>query len=47
MRRHGVSSGDLEEALRLGEAETAADARLATLERGGRISVVRRRGGAD
>ena len=45
MRRHGLSRGDLLEGLRLEQAETPDDVRLATLEGGGKISVVRKSGG--
>jgi uncharacterized membrane protein YcaP (DUF421 family) len=41
MRRHGISRDDLFEGLRLEQVEHLADVRLATLEGGGRISVVR------
>jgi uncharacterized membrane protein YcaP (DUF421 family) len=41
MARHAVSEVDLMESLRLEQAETLADVRLATLEDGGRISVIR------
>jgi len=41
MVRHGVSEVDLMESLRLEQAETLADVRLATLEDGGKISVIR------
>lgn len=42
LRRHELSPSDLREALRLEQVETPADVALATLERGGRISVVKR-----
>ncbi|WP_297507811.1 DUF421 domain-containing protein [uncultured Caulobacter sp.] len=41
MTRHGIGRADLDEGLRLEQAETPADARLATLEAGGKISVVK------
>jgi uncharacterized membrane protein YcaP (DUF421 family) len=40
LRRHGLSPDDLAEGLRLEQVERPEDARLATLEGGGRISVV-------
>ena len=40
MRRHGISEGDLAEGMRLEQRETLQDIRLATLEGGGRISIV-------
>jgi uncharacterized membrane protein YcaP (DUF421 family) len=40
LRRHGISRADLEEGLRLEQAEAPQDVHLATLEGGGRISVV-------
>jgi uncharacterized membrane protein YcaP (DUF421 family) len=43
MVRHGVSEHDLMESLRLEQAETLDEVRLATLEDGGRISVIRTR----
>lgn len=43
MRRHGISEADLLESLRLEQAESVGEVRLATLEANGRISVVRRR----
>lgn len=43
MRRHGVGEMDLLEALRLQQAESPADVRLATLENSGKISVVPKR----
>jgi len=44
MRRHGISQADLEEGLRLEQVEDCQDVRLATLEGGGTISVVKRAG---
>lgn len=43
MRRHAISQADLEEGLRMEQVESAEDVRLATLEAGGKISVVRKR----
>jgi len=43
MDRHAISQGDLEEGLRAEGVETPAGARLATLERSGKISVVPRK----
>ncbi|HJV40535.1 DUF421 domain-containing protein [Caulobacter sp.] len=43
MRRHAISQADLEEGLRMEQVEAIEDVRLATLEAGGKISVVRRR----
>jgi len=40
MTRHGISQADLEEALRTEGVETVGNVRLATLESGGKISVV-------
>ena len=40
LRRHGLSMEDLLEGLRLEQVERPADVKLATLEGGGRISVV-------
>ena len=45
LRRHGLSQDDLLEGLRLEQVERPADVRLATLEGGGRISVVPREAG--
>jgi uncharacterized membrane protein YcaP (DUF421 family) len=45
LRRHGLSRDDLLEGLRLEQVDDPADVRLATLEGGGRISVVPRRKG--
>ncbi len=42
--RHGISEPDLLEGLRLESAERPEDARLATLEPSGKISVVHRKG---
>ena len=42
LRRHGMSMSDLEEALRMEQVEHTADAKRATLEGGGKISVIRR-----
>ncbi len=44
LRRHGLSKEDLLEGLRLEQVDRPADVALATLEGGGRISVVRRKG---
>lgn len=44
MVRHGIGRTDLEEGLRMEQVETAADVRLATLEAGGKISVVPKEG---
>ncbi|MBS0295884.1 MAG: DUF421 domain-containing protein [Proteobacteria bacterium] len=41
MKRHGLSREDLLESLRLEQADRVEDVKLATLEGGGRISVVR------
>jgi uncharacterized membrane protein YcaP (DUF421 family) len=43
MARHGVSEVDLMESLRMQEAEALAEVRLATLEDGGKISVIKTR----
>lgn len=43
MRRHAISQADLVEGLRMEQVETVEEVRLATLEAGGKISVVRRR----
>ena len=43
MARHGVSEVDLMESLRMQEAEALADVRLATLEDGGKISIIKTR----
>jgi uncharacterized membrane protein YcaP (DUF421 family) len=40
MHRHGISDADLAEGLRLEQEEKLQDVRLATLEGGGRISIV-------
>lgn len=40
MRRHGVSDADLAEGLRMEQVDRPEDVRLATLEGGGKISVV-------
>jgi uncharacterized membrane protein YcaP (DUF421 family) len=40
MHRHGITDDDLMEALRLQQLERVEDARLATMERGGRISAI-------
>lgn len=40
MARHGIGKADLDEGLRMEQIENAADVRLATLEAGGKISVV-------
>lgn len=45
MRRHGISREDLLESLRLAQIERLEDVRLATLEGGGKISVIKRSGG--
>jgi uncharacterized membrane protein YcaP (DUF421 family) len=42
LRRHELGPDDLGEALRLEQAESPADVALATLEAGGRISVIRK-----
>lgn len=42
LARHGLSHEDLLEGLRLEQVDNPGDVRLATLEAGGRISVVRR-----
>lgn len=44
MRRHDVSSKDVEEALRIQRLEGPDLARLVTFERGGKISVIPRDG---
>jgi len=41
-RKHRVSDAELDEAIRLGGAADASEVRLAVLEDGGRISIVRR-----
>lgn len=41
MYRHHISQDDLLEALRMEQTASLADVRLATIERGGKISVVR------
>ncbi|MET3667614.1 YetF domain-containing protein [Caulobacter sp. 1776] len=43
MRRHAIGQADLEEGLRMEQVESVGDVRLATLEAGGKISVIRRR----
>jgi uncharacterized membrane protein YcaP (DUF421 family) len=43
MARHGVSEIDLMESLRMQEAEALAEVRLATLEDGGKISIIKTR----
>jgi uncharacterized membrane protein YcaP (DUF421 family) len=40
MRRHAIGQADLSEGLRMEQAERVEDVRLATLEAGGKISVV-------
>jgi uncharacterized membrane protein YcaP (DUF421 family) len=40
LRRHGISQDNLMEGLRMEQIDTVADVRLATLEGGGKISVV-------
>lgn len=42
MRRHAISRADLDEGLRMEQVEHVEEVRLATLEAGGKISVVRR-----
>ncbi len=42
LRRHGLSREDLEEGLRMEQEESCENVRLATLEAGGTISVVRK-----
>lgn len=42
MARHGIGKTDLDEGLRMEQIENAADVQLATLEAGGRISVVQK-----
>jgi uncharacterized membrane protein YcaP (DUF421 family) len=42
LRRHGIGSGDLDQALRCGGAARAEDVAAAYLERNGSISVIRR-----
>jgi uncharacterized membrane protein YcaP (DUF421 family) len=46
MLRHGIGEADLREGLRLEQAETPGEVRLATLENSGKISVIRRASGA-
>jgi uncharacterized membrane protein YcaP (DUF421 family) len=46
LRRHGLSREDLEEGLRMEQEETSENVRLATLEAGGKISVIRKDGQA-
>ena len=41
MRRHGISDVDLMEGLRLQQVEALSDVKLATLEGGGKVSVVK------
>ncbi|HXA40753.1 MAG TPA: YetF domain-containing protein [Phenylobacterium sp.] len=43
---HGIGEADLRESLRLEQAETPGEVRLATLENSGKISVIRRASGA-
>lgn len=43
MARHGIGQQDLEEALRLEQVESCSEVRLAMMEAGGRISVVRKK----
>ncbi len=45
MARQGISRDDLLESLRMKDTESVDDVRLATLERSGKISVVRKRAG--
>jgi uncharacterized membrane protein YcaP (DUF421 family) len=45
MRRHGIADCDLEESIRLENAERVQDVKLAMLEPSGKISVVRKKGG--
>ena len=40
MSRHGITQDDLKEGLRLQRLERLEDVQLATMERGGRISVI-------
>lgn len=40
MARHGIGQADLDEGLRMEQVEDTADVQLATLEAGGKISVV-------
>ena len=40
LKRHGLGRADLDEALRMEQVEAAADVQRATLEAGGKISVV-------
>jgi uncharacterized membrane protein YcaP (DUF421 family) len=42
LRRHGLSREDLEEGLRMEQEESCENVRLAMLEGGGKISVVRK-----
>jgi uncharacterized membrane protein YcaP (DUF421 family) len=44
MRRHGISQADLEEGLRMEQVEDCQGVRLATLEGGGTISVIKKAG---
>ena len=44
MRRAGISDRDLRESMRLEGVEELSDVKLATLERGGHVSVVKRKG---
>lgn len=45
MQKHHIAQDDLDEELRLQGVETAADVKLARLERSGEISVIKRTGG--
>lgn len=45
LARHGIGAADLAEGLRMEQIERVEDARLATLEAGGKISVVPKAGG--
>jgi len=47
LMRHGLSEADLEEGLRLEQADQPADVKLAVLEGGGRISVIPKKGDKD
>jgi uncharacterized membrane protein YcaP (DUF421 family) len=44
LRRHGLSQQDLEEGLRMEQVEDCKNVRLAMLEGGGKISVVKKSG---
>ena len=47
MRRHAIGQADLIEGLRMEQVERIEDVRLATLEAGGKISVVPAKPGGE